>query len=506
MTKINILFDLKPALDGYAGIPQETRLLFYGLLSNKKQFNVEGLLQHPGISLSAGLSSTDTYLNPSERLLKLSSSVISFYGNNQKGFIAANIKKIKNFILLKKLCWQVLKNEALQMGFFEGGVFNDFIWTRLFNKTLKAEHRLQIIKANHRILSVSRRMLHDVGLTSLSRFIKPQYLKINTQGYDFLIAQTPFPGRVSAGTQLIIRYHDAVPLLMPHTIGDKGFHQASHYYALKDNVESGALFSCISEATRTDLIKIFPEVAERAFVIPNIVSDAYFYDELVEKSQVLKIIFNRRNQHFANTHDVVEKFSKLKEIEYLLIVSTLEPRKNHQLLLQAWEKLKYSNNYADLKLVIVGGLGWEYEPILATFKPWIEQGELYHLSNVPANELRILYQYASATICPSVAEGFDYSGIEAMCCKSIVLASDISVHREVYADAALYFDAYDVDQAAEKIAYVLSVEAKESLLGLKQQAEICVEKYQQENILPFWDTWLTDLQVQYKLTSKEIKV
>ena len=499
MTKINILFDLKPALDGYAGIPQETRLLFAGLLSKNTLFNVEGLLQHAGISLSTGLNITDTHLKVSDRLVRLSSSVISFYGSSKKGFIAANIKKINNFILLKKLCWQVFRNKELQMGVFDGGAFDDFIWTRLFNKTLKAEHRLVVTKANHRILPVSRRMLHDVGLTSLSSFIKPQYLRINTDGYDFFIAQTPFPGRVSSGTQLIIRYHDAVPVLMPHTISDKGFHQASHYYALKDNVESGALFSCISEATRNDLLKLFPEVAERAFVIPNIVSDAYYYDENVEPNQVLKILHTRRNANKENIHCSVDKFIDTQDIRYLLMVSTLEPRKNHQLLLQAWEKLKYSNKYDDLKLVIVGGLGWEYEPILETFKPWLEQGELYHLSNVPTSELRILYQYASATICPSVAEGFDYSGIEAMCCKGVVLASDIPVHKEVYGEAAVYFDPYDADQLAEIITYVLGPESNESILTLRQQAELCAAKCQQENILQLWIAWLTDVQNQYKI-------
>ena len=497
MTKINILFDLKPALDGYAGIPQETRLLFAGLLSKNTLFNVEGLLQHAGISLSAGLNITDTHLKVYDRLVRLSNSVISFYGSSKKGFIAANIKKINNFILLKKLCWQVLQNKELQMGVFDGGAFDDFIWTRLFNKTLKAEHRLLVTKANHRILAVSRKMLHEVGLTSLSRFIKPQYLKINTDGYDYFIAQTPFPGRVSVGTQLIIRYHDAVPVLMPHTIGDKGFHQASHYHALKDNVESGALFSCISEATRNDLLKLFPEVAERALVIPNIVSDAYFYDETVERSQVLKILHIRRNLYKENTNYSIENLLDHKDIKYLLMVSTLEPRKNHQLLLQAWEKLKYRNDYADLKLVIVGNLGWEYEPILETFKPWLIQGELYHLSNVPVSELRVLYQYASATICPSIAEGFDYSGIEAMCCKSLVLASDIPVHKEIYGEAALYFDAYDVDQTVEKICYALSIETKGTILALKQHAAVYAEKYQQENILPLWFNWLTTIQIKY---------
>ena len=44
---------------------------------------------------------------------------------------------------------------------------------------------------------------------------------------------------------------------MPHTISDRRFHQAFHYRALRKNVESGAWFVCVSDATRKDLCR-FP--------------------------------------------------------------------------------------------------------------------------------------------------------------------------------------------------------------------------------------------------------
>jgi len=63
---------------------------------------------------------------------------------------------------------------------------------------------------------------------------------------------------------------------------------------------------------------------------------------------------------------------------------------------------------------------------------------VFLLNNVPADDLRVLYRHAAATVCPSLAEGFDFSGVEAMRCGGVVLASDIPVHREVYQDAAHY--------------------------------------------------------------------
>ena len=64
---------------------------------------------------------------------------------------------------------------------------------------------------------------------------------------------------------------------------------------------------------------------------------------------------------------------RLSDLDYLLTVSTIEPRKNHALLTTAWERLKY-HRMPGLKLVIVGNLGWGHEPILDVFRPWVERG------------------------------------------------------------------------------------------------------------------------------------
>jgi glycosyltransferase involved in cell wall biosynthesis len=485
MTPKRILVDLKPALDGYAGIPQESRLLFANLLRRAQSFEVEGLLQHGGAALHGGIKDTSvTGLKPEQRVMLGSKFVASFYGSGKGDFYGAIKKIVTNFLQAPILRFKLALGRRLHLGTFEGSLFEDFLWSHFFSKSLQSEQKALVTSARQRILSPSRRSMHKIGIP-LVGWHHPSFPTIDTRGYDFLIAQTPFPGRVTTGSRLVVRYHDAVPVLMPHTIGDLRFHQASHFYALRDNVASGAWFACISEATRQDLLKLFPEVENRAVVIHNMVSADYFIEETTREHAKQVIWVRIHNDPKEKASIVRPSLDKDVDFPYLLMVSTLEPRKNHQLLLSAWESLKFTS-MPNLKLVIVGGTGWGYKPILDRFRPWQERGELFHLSNVPAAELRVLYSHAAATICPSVAEGFDYSGIEAMGCGGLVIASDIPVHREIFKDGAAYFDPYSVDDASAQIARLLNAEGAKEADTLRGAGSGVISHFAPEKLLDQW--------------------
>jgi glycosyltransferase involved in cell wall biosynthesis len=295
---------------------------------------------------------------------------------------------------------------------------------------------------------------------------------------------------------------------MPHTINDKAHHQASHIYALMSNVESGAWFSCVSEATRQDLIKLFPEAADRSVTIHNMVSQNYYREETpfervsgIIRSRLyaadieLKVdpAFNSISPNFLSLREQEGFYQKhlfKKEFKYLLVVSTVEPRKNHARALAAWEVLKADVD-PDLKIIIVGTLGWGYQSMVKSLKTWIDRGDLFMLNSVPAPDLRVLYRHASATICPSLGEGFDFSGVEAMRSGGIAIASDIPVHREIYEDAAEYFDPYSTMSAVKAIKKVLySEDAGQVQAKLNTRSETISNRYLPETILPQWEKFL----------------
>ncbi len=476
---IKVLLEMRPALDGHAGIPQETRLLFRGL-RQLPQIEPIGLIQHHSYVLGRGLppeGKRRDRLPVHKQLDRLSRVVISLEQRLGNPYLAGTQLVLRQMVGARE-----------KLDHFDPSHFRDFIWRALFGRTLHADDFPRVTSAQFRTTRVPWKVMHFAALVT-RKFGYAMYPRLDTSGIDVMIAETPYPGRVAPGTQLVVRYHDAIPVLMPHTISDKALHQARHFRALQRNVIDGAWFACVSDATRHDLLSLFPEAQERAVTIPNMISPNYFRDDSAPEV-VPGIIRNRRNPIVGDQPRSSETQLDAAP-RYLLMVSTIEPRKNHTTLLSAWERLRASTE-PNLKLVLVGALGWHYKEIIKKFVPWIERGELFLLDDVPSNELRHLYRHATATICPSLGEGFDFSGVESMRCGSPVIASDIAVHREVFSQAAEYFSPYDSPDAAKAIERVIAPGRERYRDQLILSGAEHATRYTADRILPLWDQFLRD--------------
>jgi glycosyltransferase involved in cell wall biosynthesis len=492
--RLRVLLEMRPAFLGYAGIPQETRLLFRGL-SLIEGNCVEGLLQSNDRLLARGLSargnSRDSALPKDQKLNRLGRVVIAL----EQGFWDTMPRAIVHTIAMA--LWHLVGGQ-LELSRFDPMHFEDFIWNRFFARTLQPEDFGVVTKAGFRIVRVPWIGMHICAMVTRAVGFS-LYPRLDTSDFDVMIAETPYPAMVSRNTRLVIRYHDAIPLLMPHTISDRRYHQSWHYRALRLNVQRGAWFVCVSEATRKDLLSIFPQVENRSLTIHNMISQSYF-DDASDPDMVREIIRTRLNARIDATLDLdhVRRLLDVNEastpVEYLLVVATLEPRKNHLTVLGAWERLRVKR-YPGLKLIFVGAAGWHFKPIVQKLHPWMRRGDIFLLEDLPAAELRVLYKHARATVCPSFGEGFDFSGVEAMKSGGIALASDIPVHREIYAEAAEYFNPYSVDDVESCIGKAIDPRNDARRAELTRSGALVARRYDPEVILPKWRDFLASISV-----------
>ena len=133
----------------------------------------------------------------------------------------------------------------------------------------------------------------------------------------------------------------------------------------------------------------------------------------------------------------------LEHSAYLLVVATLEPRKNLVRFVEAYANLPAAAK-ARYPLVIVGARGWLSRELERAIAPLEAAGTARRLGYVGEDELPLIYAGAHAFAFPSLYEGFGLPVLEAMASGVPVLTSNVSSMPEVAGDAALTIDPLDV--------------------------------------------------------------
>lgn len=187
----------------------------------------------------------------------------------------------------------------------------------------------------------------------------------------------------------------------------------------------------ISEATKKDLISYYKVDSKKIAVVPH------GYTKTENTSTELS----------------AELKAKLPE-KYILFLSTLQPRKNLELLIDAFRELKHEHPELPHKLVVVGRAGWKFRNILEK----IEQNKdiVMYLGHVKDEERWPIYSHAELFVCPSLYEGFGMPVLEAFECGTPAVVANNSSLPEVGGDAALYFDPASKTEMKEIILKVVT--------------------------------------------------
>lgn len=177
-----------------------------------------------------------------------------------------------------------------------------------------------------------------------------------------------------------------------------------------------------------------------------------------------------------NSDDKIDESAiRAAQGKYILMVGTIEPRKNHSLVIDALE-----SGLADLgiNVVFAGRIGWNVAALEKRIKEHPLLGKnLFFVEKPNDATVDMLYKNALAVAFPTFNEGFGLPMIEAFCRHTPVIASDIGVLREVGGELADYFDPYD------KVSFIRAVRS----LADDEEA-YWRKKAQLEKFVPFtWD-------------------
>ena len=135
---------------------------------------------------------------------------------------------------------------------------------------------------------------------------------------------------------------------------------------------------------------------------------------------------------------------------YLLTVGKLQPRKNIEAAIRAFERIR-----DDHRLVIAGARGWRDDELLRLVNGSRAAERIHLAGRIGDTELIGLYRGASVFIFPSLHEGFGFPPLEAMACGTPVVSSDRTSLPEVVGDAGLLVDPLDDAALAGAVSRVL---------------------------------------------------
>jgi glycosyltransferase involved in cell wall biosynthesis len=142
--------------------------------------------------------------------------------------------------------------------------------------------------------------------------------------------------------------------------------------------------------------------------------------------------------------DVAEAGSDAPAEPYFVLVSTIEPRKNHLLVLNIWRELAALLGAATPRLVLVGSRGWENEQVIDMLDRCTGiTGHVLRTSRISRHGLTWLIRHAQALLMPSFDEGYGLPVVEALSLGTPVIASDTATFREVTGGCALLLPAID---------------------------------------------------------------
>ncbi|NHN25615.1 glycosyltransferase family 4 protein [Flavobacterium jejuense] len=208
--------------------------------------------------------------------------------------------------------------------------------------------------------------------------------KINVAHFQYVVPPIKF-------CRYIVTIHDVLFLDFPQFF--KKEYQLKNNFLFKNSAKIADIVLTVSEYSKKR-IQYYYKLKKQIFVIPNAINEDFLYS--YDKQESI---------------DYIEQKFGVKN--YFLLVSRIEPRKNHLILLKSFVENKY---YSDNSLVFVGKRDLHYEEFENYYIKLTEEikRKVLILENVNNKDLVAFYQAAKIFVYPSFAEGFGIPPLESL--------------------------------------------------------------------------------------------
>lgn len=323
--------------------------------------------------------------------------------------------------------------------------------------------QLPIIQKNQLLnkfgLNKNKTNIYAASIPYAGRFISFKYLrppKLVKLDYQVFLQQQVDPIRTSKSCLHVARLHDILPITQPHLFKAEAVaHFKRSLYVMLRHVDVWIFdTSCVEMQ--------FKEMFEKKKAI---------------ESKVIPCV-------------IESKISKVKQkrSHQILIVATIEPRKQIEMCIDAFISAKSSKVLDDKwSLVIAGGPGWLEDRLLKKLRRGSFGKKIVFIEDPSRSRIEELYSRSKFLISNSLDEGFGLPPLEGMAHGCIPIVSDIGSHRETMGPLPIYISENSSEAILEAIKYGLSINEANLIKYRDRCKEHVYKNYSPQVIKESWD-------------------
>lgn len=270
--------------------------------------------------------------------------------------------------------------------------------------------------------------------------------------WEYLDQEALYRAKREFGLRVTLICYDAIPVLLPQLFVDVLSRERFGSY-LAELAWCADHVLCISECTRRDFERVMREMGAP-----------------VPPTHVIRLgdeIRAPRSEEPPAGFDVDGR-------PFVLYVSTIERRKNHEVLYRAWARMR-EQGVVPHRLVFVGMRGWGVNDLMNDLRldPRVRE-DIVVLDRVGDPQLAWLYHHAAFTVFPSLYEGWGLPVVESLGWGKFCLASSAASLPEAGGDWVEYIDPWDLPQWVERLSHYMThpgeVEARNGRIAREYRA------------------------------------